>query len=336
MPTLTDQLLEAHVQHQLSRCRPAALSVAIASWLSEMFQWFGEVKLDDVVRPEQIVGVIERYVIELRVGGGIPELSGEMSRAVFESGIAAVTRVDEVMTEASYREFSDKIFALERARHELVGRLAHNTAASMISARLLARALTSLLVPALARPGKSKLSKLLAALQGRITPRLEGLVADTLTALLEQHMESFDRRFEAELHELWDANRMLAVVDELWESVRSLSLSEAFAFIEEQDLEDFVVLVYEFWQRYRKTAFFRHISSELVNCFFAKYGQESLRTLIDDMGVTEAMVRNELQEFLGPIMERAERTGLLERQVRASLEAFYRSPEASALLNPPA
>jgi hypothetical protein len=31
-----------------------------------------------------------------------------------------------------------------------------------------------------------------------------------------------------------------------------MRLSEAFALLGEQDLEDFVVLVFEFWQRYRK------------------------------------------------------------------------------------
>jgi hypothetical protein len=137
----------------------------------------------------------------------------------------------------------------------------------------------------------------------------------------EQHM----------LEEL-DSERLRSAIDELWDGISSMRLSQVFALVGEQDIEDFVVLVYEFWLRYRKTEYFRRVSTEIVDHFFAKYGQESLFALIEDMGVTETMVSAELHMLLRPMLDHAARTDSLERLIRARLEAFYASAGARAVL----
>jgi hypothetical protein len=88
------------------------------------------------------------------------------------------------------------------------------------------------------------------------------------------------------------------------------------------------VLVYEFWQRYRKTEFFRRISSEAIDHFFRKYGQATVAAVIDDMGVNERMVTSEVLALVQPMLDQAARSGALERSIRGRLEAFYRSSAA--------
>jgi hypothetical protein len=111
-----------------------------------------------------------------------------------------------------------------------------------------------------------------------------------------------------------------------------MKLSDAFGYVSSHDMEDFVVLGYEFWQRYRKTRYFREISRELVGHFFTKYGGESVLSLLEELGVTAPMVSDELQGFLPPLLEKAHATGLLEQRIRAHLERFYRSDAAAAIL----
>ena len=92
-----EQLFEAHVQHELSLWHGAALEATVAEWVRALFRFCETTKLDDVATPAQILGVIDRYVIELRVSGGITELTGEMSNLVFSSKATANTRLDEVV-----------------------------------------------------------------------------------------------------------------------------------------------------------------------------------------------------------------------------------------------
>lgn len=326
-----ERLLEAHVQHELAAWRGAQFQAAVTAQVRALFEWFSEVKLDDIVTRSQIAGVIERYVIDLRVSGGITELSGEMSRVVFESRAAAETCVSEIVAPASYEDFADKLIGLERVRRELLSLFARSETFTTISARLLASGVFDLF--ALRLPlDPPALASGLGALAARILPPLERRLVDGLARYLELHRERLARDTEQHLLDVVDSERLHFVLDELWESVATLRLSETFALLGQQDLEDFVILVFEFWQRYRKTPFFRRISSELIDHFFQKYGQETVSLLIEDMGVDERMVIEELCGFLGPVVEHAAATGWLEQQIRARLETFYRSPVALAAL----
>jgi hypothetical protein len=141
---------------------------------------------------------------------------------------------------------------------------------------------------------------------------------------------------EQRLLQVLSPARVRSLLDEVWDSVAAMPLSEAFAFIGENDLQDFVILVYEVWLRYRKTEFFRGISAEMVDHFFRKYGQETLSSLVADMGVTQAMVGDELLGFLQPLMQHALRSGALEQVLRARLLDFYGSDAALAALTPDA
>jgi hypothetical protein len=332
MSDLRVKLLDAHVQHELSLWHGDALAQTLAESVQSLFRWCKQTKLDDVATRAQIVGVIERYVIELRVSGGITELTGEMSNVVFSSRASADTRLDEVVPPASYNEFADKILALEGLRRELISLIAQNASVSAIGVRLAARSLLELLAPPAALTRALSDVSLVAQLRERVVPRLEQQVAAGLAWYLSRQRERVRQHTEQYLLEEVDSERLRAAVDELWDRISSMRLSEVFALVGEQDIEDFVVLVYEFWLRYRKTEYFRRVSTEVVDHFFAKYGQESLYALIEDMGVTEAMVSAELHLLLGPMLDHAARSGALERLIRARLEAFYASASARAVL----
>ena len=338
MSQVLNRLLEAQLQHELRLWQGDALASTLAGHVSELFRWFESVPLEQVVTRAQINAVIGRYVIELRVSGGITELTGELSRLVLGSRSTAGTRVDGILTPASYEEFADKLVSLEGVRRELISLVAHSSAFASMHARMLARSLLDWLTPNLPLPHGSLLagaSELVDRLGERLLVPLEQRVLELLRSYLAQHRERVTQDIEKRLLHVLSPERLRELLDELWDGVASMPLSQAFELIGEQDLEDFVVLVHEFWLRYRKSDFFRSISHEMVEHFFDKYGQESLASVIDDMGVTEQMVAAELIGFVQPLFQRAEQTGALERLLRARLSAFYGSAAAQAALDVP-
>jgi hypothetical protein len=327
------RLLEAHEQHVLACWQGDAAPETVRAHVATLFEWCATVKLDEIVTREQILGVIDRYVVELRVSGGITELMGEMSRVVFGSQLAKRTRVDEIVAPESYEEFADKVVALDGVRRELIALVAQTATFASINARMLARSLLDMLAKAIPLPLDAgvlaaPLAELAERWGRRVLPGLERRAIDLLASYLDQHREGMKRAIEKHLLSVVDAERVRSLLDELWDSIAPLRLAEVFALLGEQDIEDFVVLVFEFWQRYRKTAFFRRISVEMTDHFFRKYGAETLAALIDDMGVDERMVSDELNGFLRPMLQHAATGGALERFVRSQLEPFYRSPAA--------
>lgn len=309
MSDLSERLLEAHVQHELERWR-GQRGQTLGAWVSALYRWFEEVSVSDVVSHEEIMGIIDRYVIDLRVSGGITELAGEMARVVFNSPSSADTRLDQVLADVAYEGFAQKVGSLDALRRELLTIIMRSESFAELTARVVARTLAVLI----------------------LERRVEGPVARKLLAALERRVAGalLKRReklphIEDQLLEVLDPESVRSVADEVWLSISSLRLSDAFQLISENDLEDFVALGYEFWLRYRKSDYFRRVSAEVLQHFLDKYGDSSLAALSLDMGVTATMVAEELDGVLAPWFLQADASGFLEQQIRARLTPFYRS-----------
>jgi hypothetical protein len=318
MTDLRSQLFEAHVQHELARYRGAVLDERTRSWAREIFAWLAEVKIDEVITRERVMGIIERNVIALRVSGGIVELTGEMALLVLDSPASADTQLGELLPDADYERFAETVTRLQTLWRELIVRIAHSEAAESLHAQLLPRLLGDLVHD--------------GGLLGRLAARFESRIADALNRYMGAHRQTMAERREHQLSQVLDPELVRSVVDELWLELSTKKLGELFQLISKQDLEDFVVLGHEFWLHYRRSPYFHRITREVLDHFFAKYGQQTVLAWIEDMGVSEAMVAHELRETLGPFFAEALRTGFLERQLRANLGSFYDSPGLRALL----
>ena len=325
-------LLDAHVQHEVDALREEALSAHIDALVAAVFRWLENVRWNDVFSPEQIDGILERNVIELKVSGGITELAGEMSRAVFSSRLSAETPLEDIFPSATYDQFADKVMALDAVRRELIHYVTQSEAFGKLAGRALARVLLDVV-------SESKLAELLRA--AGIPSELEQRLFPALTQRLEDHVSRFVEELAPRLlkgsarHlvDALDANLLRDIADEYWDTIATRPLDEVAAGFTTQDLEDFVVLGFEYWLKFRKSAYFRDVSREVVARLFAKYGEESLASVIADLGVNEAMISRELYAVLAPILRHAARTGFLEQQIRARLEPFYRSAAAAAIVS---
>jgi hypothetical protein len=336
MNEVVEALIDAQVEYELSRFRGEGLPRILGEHVGATLRWLGDVKLDDVVTREQIVGIIDRNVIELRVSGGITELAGEMARVVLSSKTAANVNAGQVLPPGAYEEFADQILSLERLRHDLISLVAHSSAFANITSRILAQAMTDLLFRRESTRVSDRplgLAELASMLEARVLPELERRVEGAISRFIEQHRGRIARDSERHLLEILDAECLRSIADEFWDSISSKRLSDVFAQLGEHDLEDFVVLCFEFWLKFRRTPYFRGILVELVAHFFSKYGDQSVLSLIEDMGVTEAMVLHELNTVLGPLLQHAEVTGFFEQRLRAHLEPFYRSQGVAAILD---
>lgn len=333
MSDLGNALLDAHVRYEISRLRGDALATLIDERLAAAFAWLEDVKLNQVVTPEQIVGVVRRYAIELKVSGGITELAGEMANVVFSSNASASTRIGDMLGPLSYEEFADKIVALEGVQRELIRYLTQSAAFGTLASRLLSRVVLDLLFRTDDEHIGQLLKELVVSLGRRVFPDFERRLGTVLSRYVERHAARFTRDGEKHLLQAVDREWVRQMADEIWDRVSKRPFADVATVFTTQDLEDFVVLTYEFWLKFRNTPYFSAIITEVVHHLFDKYGDESLASLIFDMGVTEEMVASELRTFLGPLLEHAFRTGFLERELRALLEPFYRSDEALAVLN---
>ena len=69
-----------------------------------------------------------------------------------------------------------------------------------------------------------------------------------------------------------------------------------------------------------------------VNAFFDKYGDTTLMGLLDELGVTRALMLDDARRFLPPVMEKLRAEVLLEAWLRRHLEGYFQRPETLELL----
>jgi hypothetical protein len=331
MTDLADALLDAHVRHELERLSSDNLRAGIREGVATALRWLEGVRLRDVATREQIVAVIDSYVIELKVSGGITELAGEMSNVVFSSTAATTTRIDEVVPPEAYEDFADKVTALDGVHRELIRHVTHSAAFRTLASRMVVRVILDLLFRRGGEPVAPWQARL-GSLGEKLFPGLEQRVGTALSRYVETHAERLAKDGGRHLLEVLDPEWVRQMADEVWDELAAKPVGDAALVFSAQDLEDFVVLGYEFWLKFRKTRYFRAVSTEVVDRLFDKYGDESVRSVISDMGVTGAMIAHELESFVPPVLDHALRSGFLEQQLRARLSPFYRSAAFAAIL----
>ena len=331
MNELTRALFEAHVAHELDAARRAEFDARVSPLTEQVFDWLAQVTLDDLLTSERVRGVIDRYVIDLRISGGITELAGQLSQTVFSSPATAQTRVDQLLSDESFVEYADKIESLHAAYREVV-RLVTETPSFRA---LLTRALTMVTVQVLL-PGAEHEDTtgrgLLAGLRRELGLELSHQLEERLRAYFERRADRIVRVSAGHLRDMVSTEALRSLADDLWESIGPMRLSELFSFLSPADVEDFWIVSYETWLKFRKTPFFRATSAQVVDAIFEKYGGESVLTLLDDMGVSQSMVVDELRTLFGPVLAHARQTGLRELQVRQRLARFYESEPVAQLL----
>ena len=76
-----------------------------------------------------------------------------------------------------------------------------------------------------------------------------------------------------------------------------------------------------------------HVIDAGIDGFFDKYGEFTLRELLDELGIGREIMRREALRFAPPVLATLHEKGLLEPYVRRHLEGFYRSDAALAILS---
>jgi hypothetical protein len=337
MDEIISKFLEAHVTHELNRFKRGGYKKAIREEVAALFEWIKRIKLKDVITADQIIGLIERNVVELPVAGGVTELAGEMSQRVLASSQNKKTSLENIFARKQFDDIVDKIGSLKSARKDVIHRFVTSSIYSQQISEVLYTGIKEYLLAenifAQKVPGVSSLIKLGKFAVNKTMHSLETAIENKIKSYIQSNLGNTVKRSERSLNEYFDETHIIEMGEEIWSSVAKTKLSEYFNEIDANDMEDFIIIGYDFWLHFRKTPYFKEIYTDLVHFFFEKYADRELDVILEDVGVTQKMVVNELIEAVAPGIETALSIGYLEERIRAWLEDFYLSPKTSGLMS---
>ncbi|MFT3900094.1 MAG: hypothetical protein QM728_07625 [Gordonia sp. (in: high G+C Gram-positive bacteria)] len=325
------KLLDAHVAFEVRRILDADdFERTVTDEVDHFLALADRLTLGEAISAEPVKAVAQKYAVQIPVEGAIPELVGEIARSLYRNSVGGEYRLVDIVDDRHFDELATGVSELgvtgRVLRRVLEGPAAVDTAVEVVS-----RAVDSVLDdPAAA----DEATDVLGWLRDRGAWGLR-TAAKPIRPVIDTAVEQATRAGASfVLHSTEDdADEMLLdSVREVWRTHKDESLAAYRDLVTEDDVDDIVVLVFEFWREFRNTEFLRTLIDESIDYVFAKYGDTPLSELLAEVGVHREDLLEEAMRFGPPVLERLHETGFLEAVVRRRLAAFYGSADFRAAL----
>ncbi|MFO0696543.1 MAG: hypothetical protein U0230_23445 [Polyangiales bacterium] len=329
-------LLDAHVAYVLRRLEGGELPSFLEQELELLLDEASKIPFEHAVSREMIKATAHAYAIELEPSGAIPELVGDVARTIYAHEAQTTTTFGDLISDRSFDELTEKFLELRRLREWLVHELFTQPAYAELVTHMIVEGVSGFL-RSRATGTASELGRMVAARVDRLVGH-EKLVdlEEALERAIHEHvrarLEGILALGERILLEGFDEERTREVLRSAWDEIKEQPLASALRTVDSLDVEELFVLAYETWRELRRTDYYRTMIDIGVDGLFDKYGELTLRELLDELGITTEIMRREALRFGPPVLAMFREEGILEPFVRRHLEGFYRSEEALAIL----
>ncbi|WP_428310365.1 hypothetical protein [Hydrocarboniphaga sp.] len=328
-------LLDAHCAFVIEQLTGEALMPLLEQGLDAALADAARLKLKDVVTPKMIKDTTRTYAVELQLGGGVPELVGDIARALHGHKIHQATTFGELISDHAVSQYLDKILEFKSLREKIALELFSGPLYAEFASDLLYHGIQGYLSNnPLTRniPGAGSMMKLGKRVMSKASPGLESSLEDGLKKYIGKSVEATSRRsVDYLLHHIDDAAIRDMALD-IWDRVRELPVAVLRADISSLDQEELFVIGYEYFQELRRTDIFSTLIEAAIDAFFDKYGDSTLTALIDDIGVTRQMMIGEARRYAPPILKTLKKKKMLDATVRRYLEPFYLSGQVEQIV----
>jgi hypothetical protein len=334
--TKAQQLLDAQVQFWLQDLNADRLLPLLQEEVPFLYEKLGQLSLRESVSEEKVKATALRYAVEMEIEGGIPELIGEIANIIYEHPNNAITALEDVLSDDIATDFLKKVFEPNSLLDQAITNIRSSEPFSTFLSDVIFTAVKSY---ALEQNQLLKITPVANSVQ-----RLRDWLNDKAPALTE-NANSLGRQLADN-----GVNNSLQLVDELldnelyrdsafnstlnlWDEIKPWKISTFQQYFSELDLQELMVLGYEFWLEFRHTDYLKSCIDTGVKFFFDKYGDDTIHTLLSDLGVTEEMIVSEIVNYAPDLGQLLLNHNIAEAIIRRHLQRFYFDEATLAILS---
>ena len=324
--TKARRLLEAQLAFWLQSLDKDNLIAMFQEGAPRFYEVLSEVSLSEFISEDRIKATAQRYAVEMEIGGAIPELAGEIANLIFQYPQNDTTRLIDILPDRVVAEILEKVFEQGSVLDHIVAHVRDSEAFKTMLSDIVFVVLKAYLLEEnrlLKMAPVASSAKLIREWLGNKAPELSDNIEERVRRIMDAGVSNsisvVSQAFDHEAYRMTALDGLFAVWDEL--KVRPIASMQKY--ITQADLQEFMVMGYEFWLDFRHTDYLKSCIDTGVAFFYSKYGDESLQTVISEMGVTEEMVASEISNFLPDFCRLLVENNLAEPFIRRHLERFY-------------
>lgn len=334
---LAARLCDAHVHFQRQRLLSDTLSAEMAQEIQDFLALTHPIVLNHVVSREQIKATARTYAVDMPMAGGIPELVGEIARAIYHHPIQAQVALKDLISDKQMGELIDQLSSQQPLLERVLAHILRNPLLVDLASDLLVRGIKGYLAQgnqmAKQIPGASTLMGLGKSVLAKASSNLEETLDKGLQTYVHKTAESSLIASEKAILKRLSRATLAQDLRALWDDFKHHPFSELRRFVSADAVDDVCVVIYEAWRAdLRRSPYYATLIDIGIDTFFDKYGEETLGFLLEEVGVTASVIQNEADRFAPPILKALDQLQVLEPLIRRQLAPFYASPACAHVL----
>ncbi len=327
---MIEQLIEAHLDFLEQEF---AHTATIQTEFLNFYQWFRKQPLQQIWSFEQINALLQKQILATPASSFLIEQITEHLRFALVHPLNESTKIADVIPVLTIDKIAQYVASKSDHRQRLIKTVVNNPAFSAMITQLIQHSIQDYVdnsVMAKRVPGVSRFMKMGKSVLETVT---DSNLDETIAHYLQKNILKLSQMSEHVLNQHFDDEKLYHFQANLWHKIKDMPLTVLKNYIEVQDLSNTVNLGHEIWDHIRQTDYLKQQVHDGVYAWYIRNQERPFDLLLRDLNIDEALIQNELQQLLAPVVQKLVSSAYLRERARAYLEKFYYAEMVQKILN---
>ncbi|USA53525.1 hypothetical protein NDN13_19230 [Acinetobacter sp. C32I] len=298
----------------------------------QFYHWLRLQQLQHLWSFEQIFELIEKQILATPASPFLIEQIAEHIRFALIHPINEQTTIEQVIPVLTIDSIAQYVASKSGHRQRLIKTVVNNPAFSALITQLIQHSIQDYLDNSMSKrvPGVGHFMKMGKSVLETVT---DSNLNDTINHYLQKNILKISQMSEKVLNQHFNDDKLYHFQANLWHKIKVMPLSVLRNYVEVQDLPKTVGMGHEIWEHIRQTPYLKQQVHDGVYAWYARNQERTFDLLLRDLNIDEALIENELNHLLSPVLQQVITTGYLRQRARVYLEKFYDSETVNQILN---
>ncbi|WP_436899232.1 hypothetical protein [Acinetobacter gyllenbergii] len=298
----------------------------------QFYHWLRLQQLQHLWSFEQIFELIEKQILATPASPFLIEQIAEHIRFALIHPVNDQTTIEQVIPVLTIDAIAQYVASKSSHRQRLIKTVVNNPAFSALITQLIQHSIQDYLDNSMSKrvPGVGHFMKMGKSVLETVT---DSNLNDTINHYLQKNILKISQMSEKVLNQHFNDDKLYHFQANLWHKIKVMPLSVLRNYVEVQDLPKTVGMGHEIWEHIRQTPYLKQQVHDGVYAWYARNQERTFDLLLRDLNIDEALIENELNHLLSPVLQQVITTGYLRQRARVYLEKFYYSEKTQNILS---
>ena len=328
---MLEQLIDAHLNFL---DQTFAQTGTVQTEFLNFYHWFRKQSLQQLWSFEQINTLIQKQILHTPASSFLIDQIAEHIKFALIHSINDSTKIADIIPVLTIDKIAQYVAGKSDHRQRLIKTVVNSPAFSAMMSQLIQHSIQDYLdnsVIAKSVPGVSRFMKMSKSVLENVT---DTNLDDAIGKYLQKNILKLSQMSETVLNQHFDDHKLYHFQANLWHKIKNMPVSVLKNYIEVQDLPQTVGMGAEIWDYIRQSDYLKQQVHDGVYAWYIRNQERPFDLLLRDLNIDEALIQNELQNLLNPIIQQMISSQYLRERARVHLAQFYYSEEAQAILKP--